>query len=595
MSRPTAISPEQLRLHAEAIVAERKRAGTWSGAVRPHIEYQQRPLDWMVEKLGISRESIAWSLADPDAYAAHQWDGDRDPLVKAFDALVAWKSAGIESATGTGKTYAAALLTLWFLACFENSIVIHTAPKSDQLLLGIWKYIGQMFPAFKAHFPTADLITGKLRIRPDEGGKETWAATAIVAGVGAAEELAGRAKGMHAPDMLIITEETQSQDPAIMKSLRNTRTDDHNLHLAIGNPDHQDDQLHRFCFDEHGQPVGSVVHIRISAFDHPNVVTGRRVVEGAIGKLRLEERMIEDGPPTSRIYLSQIRGLCPKEPEEALIRWEWCVAASKKFDDPNFRDGALALGIDVADSPTGDKAAISRWQGACCTEVQSFRVQDASEVGQRVWLEATDKENPVDPRYIGIDRVGVGASAVNELKRLGLRVRLIGGGDKAVPGLDKDLLWSETQEVDGKLKPTGPRVTQAERHDNLRSQVWWMLREDLRLGRIAIPNDEELWKDICAPVYGTPNNKISVESKDTIRARIGRSPDKGDALAYGNFVRRRTPLRTDLPSPKVSRNEDFGLERIMARHRQRQEAEERRLKRFLAQRKRDRDRERGRR
>ena len=138
------------------------------------------------------------------------------------------------------------------------------------------------------------------------------------------------------------------------------------------------------------------------------------------------------------------------------------------------------MGGGVADSPTGDKAAIARGQGACCTEVVDFRVRDANEVAQRVYLDATSRDNPVDPRYIGIDSVGVGASAVNELKRLGLKVRLISGGQRAIPRVDTDLLWSETKDVEGKLRSAGPVVVEAERYDNVRSQVWWTLREDLR-------------------------------------------------------------------------------------------------------------------
>ncbi|HUT87016.1 MAG TPA: hypothetical protein VMX15_02900 [Candidatus Heimdallarchaeota archaeon] len=580
------IDPKRLAEIAGGEEEARRRDGTWSGGIRAHTEYQTRPLEWIVKYLGIPENTLRWSMNE--GYEDHEWDGDVDPLVQILQGLADWKDVGVESATGTGKTYLGACIVYWFLACFENSIVVTAAPTEKMLLLQIWKEIGGLWPLFHRHFPEAEIFNGKIRMSPpeqqtgDAAPQEKWAATAFVCGVGASEELAGRAKGFHARDMLIITEETQAVYGAIISSFDHTRTDDHNLHLAFGNPDNQQDELHLFC----ERP--SVLNLRIAAYDHPNVVTGKSIVPGAIGKRRLAEREVDFAPPTSRQYLSQLRGVSPLESEEALIRWEWCEAAAHRFEDDSYRDGPLSLGVDVADSPTGDKAAISRWQGATCTEVESFHVKDASEVGKRVFREATDTENPVDPRHIGIDSVGVGASAINELRRLGMKIRHISGGTKAIPGLDKELLWSVTEpDMEGNLKARGPKVVEAEEYDNLRSQVWWRMREDLRLGRVALCRDVQLFKDLTAPKVGTPNNRISVEPKDKIKARLRRSPDKGDACVYGNFVRPRTRQGRKLSDEELveagmvigSANRDIGLERMAAKVKKRRAAEDRKIER----------------
>lgn len=576
--------PSETEITRKMVAAEmerRQRVGLWSGSVIPHYEYQTRPLDWIVEKLLVPRPTLEWSL-NP-GYETHQWDADPDPIAKILGALADGKDCGCESATGTGKTFLAACIVLWWLACFEDSICSTIAPKEDQLLKHVWKEIGDLFPRFQEHFPLAEMLTGVIRMKPQDTGREKWAASAFVCGVGASEEVATKAQGLHAEHLLIITEETPGIHMAIMEALHQTRTDDHNLHLALGNPDHQQDALHRFCFDEKGKPMPGVVHVRISAFDHPNIVSQQRIVPGAIGVQRLKDR-IERLGQGSRLFESRIRGISPKEATDALIKWDWCVAAAERWADPEFRDGPLALGVDVADSPSGDKAAISRWQGACCTEVTAYTVEDASIFGIQVFNEATDKDNPVDPRYIGIDPVGVGASTVNKLRELGLRLRRLFGSARAVPGIDVDLLWSETDvNMEGRIQPTGPTVVETERYDNLRSQVWWRAREDLRLGRIALPPDEELWQDLCTPSYETKGGKIQVESKETVITRLRRSPNKGDACVYGNFVRRRTPstrqVRPKLPVDRVP-NRDYGLERRLAIHEKRVKAEERRIKRM---------------
>jgi hypothetical protein len=83
---------------------------------------------------------------------------------------------------------------------------------------------------------------------------------------------------------------------------------------------------------------------------------------------------------------------------------------------------------------------------------------------------------------------------------------------------------------------------------NARSEAWWRLREELNPDReggsvIALPDDAELLADLAAPTFEVRTNGIQIESKDTIRKRLGRSPDKGDAvvmcLAPGNKAIRR--------------------------------------------------------
>src|SRR5690606_34393261 len=199
----------------------------------------------IVDRLGIPEHTLRWSLLP--AYRDHEWDGTPDPLAAVLEALAAGRNVGVESATGTGKTFLGACVVLWFLACWEDSIVVTAAPKEAQLKLHIWKEVGRLWPRFQRLFPEAVLIDGKVRMRDSVEDRETWAATAFVCGVGATEASATKAQGFHAEHMLIITEETPGIHPAIMVAFENTSIAPHNLRLAFGNPDHQEDELHRFC------------------------------------------------------------------------------------------------------------------------------------------------------------------------------------------------------------------------------------------------------------------------------------------------------------------------------------------------------------
>ena len=70
---------------------------------------------------------------------------------------------------------------------------------------------------------------------------------------------------------------------------------------------------------------------------------------------------------------------------------------------------------------------------------------------------------------------------------------------------------------------------------NKRAEWWWRLREalDPDLGHtLYLPPDQELLADLTAPRWELSGHGIKVESKDQIRERLGRSPDKGDSLVY---------------------------------------------------------------
>jgi hypothetical protein len=63
--------------------------------------------------------------------------------------------------------------------------------------------------------------------------------------------------------------------------------------------------------------------------------------------------------------------------------------------------------------------------------------------------------------------------------------------------------------------------------------LWWLFREalDPQTGDdLALPPDQELLADLCAPVWTLRSNGIQVESKQDLLKRLDRSPDRADAV-----------------------------------------------------------------
>jgi hypothetical protein len=65
--------------------------------------------------------------------------------------------------------------------------------------------------------------------------------------------------------------------------------------------------------------------------------------------------------------------------------------------------------------------------------------------------------------------------------------------------------------------------------------MWFGLRNWLRLGGM-LPNDTKLCGELIAPTYSfTDGGRMRVESKDELKARLGRSPDRSDSLGAACF------------------------------------------------------------
>ena len=457
--------------------------------------YRTDPLLYFEERLKINPAHIDWVRYNE--YKNHTWDGTPNPFKSILEGLLNNEWVGVESSTGTGKTFTAALIALWFLECFENSVVVTTAPKQEQLTLHIWKEIAKLHPLFAR----GEMSTLRLRMIP---GTERWSLIGFAAGIKTDEESATRAQGFHSRHMLFILEETPGIPAPIITAFQNTCTAPHNLILALGNPDNQYDSLHQFCM------MKNVRHIRISGYDHPNVVLDNpELIPGAVSKEGLK-RMLDRYGEDSPLYLSRARGISPRQALDSLIKIEWCISSQNKTTTDI--EGLPALGVDAANSLNGDKAAIAFGIGAKLVSIDEFNAPDCNALGKNTVMQFVTLHN-ILPGNIGIDGVGVGAGTVNALKELGINaVNLIGSAS--------------------------PFINQGfEKFANLRSQMYWQLREDLRAGMVSLPNSIRLVTELTSIKWTLHNDKITIESKDEIKKRIGHSPNLADAAVYWNWVR----------------------------------------------------------
>ncbi len=126
----------------------------------------------------------------------------------------------------------------------------------------------------------------------------------------------------------------------------------------------------------------------------------------------------------------------------------------------------------------------------------------------------------------------------------GLRVHVIGvsSAESAPEG--------STDQASGKLK-----------FRNMRSYIWWRFRESLDPvtgNKVALPPDQELKADLCAPLWMATPGGILIEPKDDrigahgvkiagLKRRLGRRPDKGESVVYCSMTTVKRTKKGDIP------------------------------------------------
>ena len=193
----------------------------------------------------------------------------------------------------------------------------------------------------------------------------------------------------------------------------------------------------------------------------------------------------------------------------------------------------LIIGLDVA--RFGDDNTVFCFRkGRWCFRFHSCQKLDNVEVANL----ATNFIKEYQPHRIFMDIGGQGAGVYDILKDRGF-IEIIRGvyfGEKAIND---------------------------ERYFNRRAEMWNSVCEWLSsTPQVQLPEDEELFNDLtCVNKKYDRKGRLQLEEKSEIKKRIGRSPDKADALAL-TFAE---PIY-DIGEPQLYRQNKITLEDIFQSH-----------------------------
>jgi hypothetical protein len=439
------------------------------------------PVDWAKKKAGV-----------------HLWSKQQDII----HSLQTSKRTAVQSGHGIGKSLTASVAASWWVDTHppEDTLVVSTAPSVKQVHAILWEEIRKIHA--KAKLP------GEVQI------SDNWIIGRRLVGFGRKPQDHDREafQGLHRKYVLVIIDEACGVPEWLWLAASAITTGDQCRILAIGNPTDPSSYFRKIC-----RPGSGWNTIKISVLDSPRF-TGEflppEVIEDLTGPGWVEDSKVELGEG-SALWQSKVLGEFPDVDEFSVIPMGWIDAAQQRWIEWEEQSGGrppadqrLITGADIARFG-GDKTAFAYRYGDVFTKVEAMPKKDT--VGTAMLLAARLNHGRGDMGVI--DTNGVGAGTYDSLKKTGHYCLGVNVGNRTS-------LKDKTGQIE---------------FYNLRAALMWNLREALDPARsptMCLPPDDQLAVDLSSPRWKTvPGGKIVIESKDELRKRIGRSPDKGDAVA----------------------------------------------------------------
>jgi hypothetical protein len=419
--------------------------------------------------------------------------------------LVEKRRVAVRAPHGTGKTTTVAIVVLWF-ATTRNAAgiewkVMTTASAWRQLTLYLWPEIHKWVRRIRwdvlgrSPFDRRELLD--LHLKLDQG-----------LAAAAASDNSASIEGAHADSLLYVFDEAKTIPANTFDAAEGAFSGGRKTGLP---------EAFALAMSTPGAPQGRFYDIHRRGRGLEDWVPRHITLEQAIdaGRITREwaDQRAELWGPESAIFANRVLGEFHAGAEDACIPLSWAEAAVERWrawDDAGRPplDEPHVLGVDVARGG-GDQTVLAHRQGPCIVELEVHHAEDTMRTTARVQVGLAKGYGKAI-----VDSIGVGAGVVDRLREL------------------KEPVTPYT----GSAKTTAKTRSREHGFTNTRSAAWWRVRELLDPAfdpQVMLPPDEQLLADLTAPTWGELTGippKIKLEAKEELVARLGRSPDKGDAV-----------------------------------------------------------------
>lgn len=427
----------------------------------------------------------------------------------------------IKSCHSSGKTRICAAAVLWWLARFDDCMVITTAPTELQVKKNMWGEIRAMVASPKCKYPYPMPNVMELQIGPK---RQAYGFSTSVTD----QNEGVRFQGTHAEHVLIVIDEAPGVNPKIWGAIDGIRAGGDVRILAPGNPTMPSGPF-KDAFDSH--PDNGWGAFTISAFDTPNFdgvflkyidqETGREIILGdsdgrdllllsdddlnanprpyLTTKRWVKEKFFEWGPG-HYLWDSRVLGNFPSQSEDSLISTDWIEAAANSAREAV---GRISVGIDVA-GPGEDETVMVVRRGPRIILSKAWASPDP----RGDIMAELKKFDRNDISVINVDSAGIGWGMFTHLR---------------------DEFKEQVVPINVGESPSSRKAS--EKYVNLKAELYWNLRDRFKAGEISGEMDGSTRKQLSTIRYG-PNSKgkTEIESKEDMRKRGVKSPDRAEAI-----------------------------------------------------------------
>lgn len=480
----------------------------------------------------------------------HPWRMQREIMksVEEHD----WTS--VKACHASGKTSVAARIAIHWVVRNPDGVVVTTAPTWTQVEKLMWGEISSALLDCKIKLPVPNQT--ELRLGPKNYL------------MGLSTNDAVRFQGWHGK-VLVIIDEAPGVLPAIYESIEGIRAGGDVRVLELGNPIITGGPF----YDSFGRNRSRRSTFTISAFDVPNFdnvyldnsvlgiepgsdrhyvihakngtdrlnllsMTPKQLAQNVMPFLTLRswvyEKYFEWGPGHP-LWDSKVMGDFPGQADNAVVPIAWAERAQKE-DDFYDDDWDFWVGVDVA-GPGEDETT-------CWVRRVHRKTGKCKIVAKKFWMSRDPRgacANFLMPyknrmKVLNVDSVGIGYYFGLHLRDLKFPVQLVNVAEKAEQSFER----GETE----KHKVYADR----------RAQVYWHGRKVFEDDLISGLDDAETIAQITAINYRhNEKGQIEIESKDELKERGVKSPDRAEGLILSCVPMRKARKRSAIQPSVVLR------------------------------------------
>lgn len=447
-----------------------------------------------------------------------------------------------KSSNGTGKSYAVGDLAIWALLVFNDSQVYLTATPYSNLQNILWPKVAANVLANKELFGEFGKLT-------DDGiesksNPEHFIRPLTIPTQGSETEKQGKFSGKHAPHLFFFVDESDTVPEFVFNGIESCMSGTYDRLLCTFNPRCASGRMYQL------ERSGGANVVMLRAFTHPNVVTGKDIIPGAVSRtitvqrinrycrpinqfdsmgidtfelpkclvgatVPLENNEKEFYPPLKEglykiedsLFYHIVLAEYPSQSTNQLIAQEWIDRAISRWEEYRIVYGDRPpdvygiAGLDAAEMGADANAMCFRY-GDWVDKIRTWGGMDALESGDRAMLELSTRKI----RNTNVDGIGYGSGIAPYMVRMG------------------------TTATSVKVSESPTKKMEEADFGNMRDQLWWEVREWFRSDKAMIPPDEELRQELITATYEIPNGKIKIMQKKDMKILLHRSPDRADAL-----------------------------------------------------------------